>query len=218
MQQELHLVTGNRTISANSLPPWLLLKSFDLPFSELRIDLFRSDAVEKLALFSPSLKAPVLLHGDVKVWDALPICEYLNETFLEQRAWPQHQKKKAAARSICAELHGDFAQFQQQWPMDCHLRQPRRIDATLEREIARLDAIMSCCRDKYGDGGEFLFGAFSIVDAFLAPFAITLDCYGAELTGKARNYVDFLLNQPHVQWWLDDAQRELDDVRFARTG
>ncbi len=35
-----------------------------------------------------------LIHHDIKVWDALPICEYLAETWLEGRGWPQHQKKR----------------------------------------------------------------------------------------------------------------------------
>jgi Glutathione S-transferase len=215
----LQLITGNRTCSADSLVPWLLLEAFELPYEEIRIDLFRSDAVERLALFSPSLKVPVLIHGDIKVWDPLPICEYLSETFLENRAWPTNLKKKAAARSVCGELHGDFIQFKQEWPMNCHLYQARKPSAALEKEIARLDAIMSCCRNKYGDGGDFLFGHFSIADAFMAPFAIALDGYGAELTARARDYVDFLLEQPHLQWWLEGAQRELDDIRFAsRTG
>ncbi|MDR2213390.1 MAG: glutathione S-transferase [Pseudomonadales bacterium] len=212
----LQLITGNRTCSADSLVPWLLLETFDLPYQETRIDLFRGNAVEKTALFSPSLKVPVLVHGDIKVWDPLPICEYLSETFLENRAWPANQKKKATARSICGELHGDFTRFKQEWPMNCHLYQARRPSAALEREIARLDAIMSCCHSKFGDGGDFLFGHFSIADAFIAPFAIALDCYGAELTAAAKRYVHTLLEQPHLQWWLEGAQRELDEIRFAR--
>ena len=215
---DLHLISGNRTFSANSLIPWLLLKHFDIGFHEIRIDLLRSDAMEKLGYFSPSLKVPVLVHEDIKVWDALPICEYLSETFLEQQGWPRHQKKKAAARSVCAELHGDFSYFKTEWPMNCHLHQPRKPDQQLDREIARLDAIVYCCRRKFGDGGDCLFGSFSIADAFMAPFAIALDCYKADLTHKSRDYVEQLLTHPHVQCWLNEAQQELDSVRFARTG
>jgi len=215
---DLQLISGNRTFSGNSLIPWLLLRHFDIGFHEIRIDLLRSDAMEKLGYFSPSLKVPVLVHEDLKVWDALPICEYLSETFLEQQGWSGHQKKKAAARSVCAELHGDFSYFKTQWPMNCHLHQARKPDQQLDREIARLDAILYCCQRKYGDGGNYLFGNFSIADAFMAPFAIALDCYKAELTHKSRDYVQYLLGHVHVQSWLDDAQKELDSVRFARTG
>lgn len=218
MKHELNLISGNRTTSSASLTPWLLMKQFDLPFNEIRIDLFRDDAIEKLGWFSPSLKVPVLIHHDIKVWDALPICEYLSETFLEGRGWPMHQKKRAAARSVCAELHGDFLSFKQQWPMHCHLRIAARMDSALERDIARLDSIMSCCRRKYGDGGDFLFGQFSIVDAFMAPFAIALDCHGAQLTAAADEYVQLLLRNMNALEWLYEAQLELNTVRFAKAG
>jgi glutathione S-transferase len=213
---ELNLISGNRTIAATSLTPWLLLKQHALKFHEVRIDLFRDDAIEKLGLFSPSLKVPVLIHNDIKVWDALPICEYLSETYLEGRGWPTHLRKRAAARSVCAELHGDFQAFKQQWPMQCHLHQTAKVDVLLERDVARLDSIMSCCRRKYGDGGDYLFGQFSIVDAFMAPFVIALDCHGAELTAAADDYCQRLLRNACVLEWLYEAQVELNAVRFAK--
>jgi glutathione S-transferase len=215
---DLHLITGNRTISSASLSPWLLLNEAGIAFHEIRIDLFRKDAAARVGQYSPSLKVPVLIHEEVKVWDALPICEYLSETFLEQRGWPCHIRKRAAARSVCAELHGDFAHFRQEWPMNCHLVAPGKLDAQLEREIARLDAIMYCSRRKYGDGGDYLFGRFSIADACLVPFAIALQGYGAVLAEKSRQYLNTLLKHPHVQRWLVEAQHELDAVRFGRTG
>lgn len=102
--------------------------------------------------------------------------------------------------------------------MNCHLQQTRKPDAQLEREIARLDAIMYCCRGKYGDGGPWLFGAFSIADAFMAPYVIALHNYGAEMTERAQAYMQTLLNHPDLLEWLNEAQDELDQVRFARTG
>lgn len=215
---DLHLITGNRTISSTSLCPWLLLREFNIAFHEISIDLFHGDASEKLQWYSPSLKVPVLIHEEVKVWDALPICEYISESFLDNAGWPRHIRKRAAARSVCAELHGDFVHFKSEWPMNCHLIQRGTLDLELERDIARLDAMMYCSRRKYGDGGDYLFGQFSIADAFMVPFAIALHGYGAELSEKSRNYLNTLLNHRWVLRWLDDAQHELDAVRFGRTG
>ena len=48
---DLHLITGNRTTSSTSLCPWLLLKEFAIPFREIRIDLYRSDAIERLGIY-----------------------------------------------------------------------------------------------------------------------------------------------------------------------
>lgn len=216
--QDLNLITGNRSCSHNSLIPWLLLQESGVPFHEIGIDLFRGDAVERLGMHSPSLQVPVLIHEDIKVWDALPICEYISESFLEGHGWPAHIKKRAAARSVCAELHGNFAHFWEQWPLRCNLSKPSIPDARLERDIARLDAIMHCTRRRYGDGGPWLFGRFGIVDAFMAPFAIALQSYDAHLTQAARDYQQFLLDQPHILTWLHDAEREHDAELYALTG
>jgi len=215
---DLQLITGNKNFSPSSLRPWLLLQEFEVPFMEIAIDLFKPDSAEKLGIYSPSLKVPVLLHDDIKVWDSLPICEYLSETFLENRAWPTHMKKRAAARSVVAEIHSDFQHFKREWPMNCQLNVKMKPDDLLEREIARLDAIMYCCRRKFGDGGDYLFGSFSIADCFLAPVAIALRAYGAELSWKTNLYMDRLLSNPHLEWWLDQARSELEEVPFDKTG
>ena len=205
---DLHLITGNKNFSPSSLRPWLLLQETGIPFTEIAIDLFRSDSAEKLGIYSPSLKVPVLIHDGIKVWDSLPICEYLSETFLENRGWPSHLKKRAVARSVVAELHSDFQHFKREWSMNCTLQVKMKPDEKLEQEICRLDAIMYCCRRKYGDGGKYLFGQFSIADCFLVPVAIALRAYGAELSWKTNLYIDTLLANPHLQWWLEQAQQE----------
>ena len=215
---DLQLITGNKNFSPSSLRPWLLLQEFGIAFTEIAIDLFKPDAMEKLGMYSPSLKVPVLIHDSIKVWDSLPICEYVSETFLENRGWPCHQKKKAAARSVVAELHSDFQHFKREWPMNCQLAMKLKPDEKLEQEIARLDAIMYCCRRKYGDGGDYLFGQFSIADCFLAPAAIALKAYGAQLNWKANLYIDTLFANPHMQWWLEQAQQEMEAMPLEKAG
>ena len=215
---DLQLITGNKNFSPSSLRPWLLLKEFDVPFTEFAIDLFKADSAEKLGMYSPSLKVPVLIHNDIKVWDSLPICEYISETFLEGKAWPCHLKKKAAARSVVAEIHSDFQHFKRDWPMNCHMQVKMIPDERLEHEIARLDAIMYCCKRKYGDGGEYLFGRFSIADCFMAPHAVSLRAYGAELSWKTNLYLDTLMENAHMQWWLEQARDEIDALPLDKAG
>ncbi len=215
---DLHLITGNKNFSPSSLRPWLLLQEFGIPFTEIAIDLFKPDSAEKLGIYSPSLKVPVLIHEGIKVWDSLPICEYLSETFLENRGWPCNLKKKAAARSVVAELHSDFQHFKRDWPMNCQMQVRMKPDEKLEQEIARLDAIMYCCRRKYGDGGDYLFGQFSIADCFMAPATIALRAYGAQLSWKTNLYIDTLLANPHLQWWLEQAQQEMEALPLEKAG
>lgn len=214
----LQLVTGNRNFSASSLRAWLLLKQFEVDFEEEQIELYRPDSVEKIALHSPSLKVPVLKHGDVKVWDSLAICDYVSEAFLEGRGWPWSTVKRAAARSVSMEMHADFQRLKRDWPMNCRTRMRLRPDERLEEEIARLDAIACCCRRRFGQGGEWLFGTFSIADCVYAPLAISLQGYGAALTGVARDYVMQLLENPHVQWWMAQARDEIEEMSWEKAG
>jgi glutathione S-transferase len=215
------LISGDRNYSSSSLRVWLLLNEFDIPHDETVIELFKSNSIEKIAMYSPSLQLPVLIHDDIKVWDSLAICEYINETYLQGRGWPQHLKKKAAARSIANELHADFQDFKKDWPMNCHLQSKMQTSTNIEKDIARLDAIMYCCRTKFGDGGEYLFGQFSIVDCMIAPMAITLNAYGAELSQQSREYVQTLLSNPNLEWWLeqaeDEQETELQHLNWERT-
>ncbi|MFL2840860.1 MAG: glutathione S-transferase [Pseudohongiellaceae bacterium] len=212
-------ISGDRNYSSSSLRVWLLLNEFELPFEETNIKLFQSDTVEKIAMFSPSLQLPVLIHGSVKVWDSLAICEYINETFLEGRAWPQHTKKRAAGRSIANELHADFQHFKKDWPMNCQLQAQMKSSAAIEKEIARLDSIIYCCRTNFGDGGSYLFGRFSIVDCILAPMAIALNAYGAELSEQSCKYIQTLLSNSNLEWWLEQAEIEIElqDIEWDQT-
>lgn len=203
------LISGDRNYSSSSLRVWLLLNEFEIPFDETIIKLFQSDSVEKIAMFSPSLQLPVLIHDSIKVWDSLAICEYINETFLEGLAWPQHAKKRAAARSIANEIHADFQHFKKDWPMNCQLKAKVNVSAVIEKEIARLDAIIYCCRNNFGDGGAYLFGQFSIVDCLLAPMAIALNAYGAILCQQSKAYIQTLLSNPNLEWWLEQAESEI---------
>lgn len=215
---KLQLIIGNKTFSSNSLRSWLLLKEFGVDFEEIKIELYRDNTAEKLGLYSPSLKVPVLRHEEMTIWDSLAICEYISESFLEGRGWPGNIKKKAAARSVSAEIHSGFENLAREWPMNCCLKVNMKPTEVIEEEIARLDAIMYCCRRKYGDGGSYLFGDFSIADCFLAPHAIALKAYGAELSWKSQRYVDHLLENPHLQWWIDDAVEEHKQLPWCKTG
>jgi glutathione S-transferase len=79
-------------------------------------------------------------------------------------------------------------------------------------EIARIDAIWSCCRRKHGAGGDYLFGRFSIADAMYAPMAICFRAYGAKLSVEAQRYANTLLANPHVQEWVRQGREELESM------
>ncbi len=82
-------------------------------------------------------------------------------------------------------------------------------------EIARIDAIWSCCRRKYGENGSYLFGRFSIADCMYAAMAIRFQSYEAELSGEAYTYMQTLLDNPFVQKWITLGRREKETLSIA---
>jgi glutathione S-transferase len=211
----LKIVIGNKNYSSWSLRPWLLLKMFDLNFDEISVALYQDNTAEKLGPYSPSLKVPVLLHNETTVWDSLAICEYISEQLLDGKGWPIHPRKRANARSICSEVHAEFPLLKKDWPMNCKASVKLFTSEKITDEIARIDAIWSCCRRKYREDGEYLFGRFSIADAMYAPLAVSFQSYGAKLSMEAQRYADTLRSNAFVQEWVQAGCREEEPVRMS---
>lgn len=73
------LVIGNKLYSSWSLRAWLVMKVFDLPFDETVVPLFQASSKLGVLRYSPSGKVPVLIDGDLVVWESMAIIEYLAE-------------------------------------------------------------------------------------------------------------------------------------------
>lgn len=207
---ELTLVVGSKNYSSWSLRPYLALAHTGQPFREVVIALDAPDTAAHIAKHSPSGRVPVLRHGELTLWDSLAICEYLAETFPEARLWPQDKAARAVARSVTAEMHSGFAALRQNLPMNIRARKPGQgLDAPgVKADIQRIQALWSECRQRFGQGGPFLFGAFSIADAFYAPVVTRFVTYGVELDAVGAAYRDAVLGLPAMKQWMEDAAAE----------
>jgi glutathione S-transferase len=111
------LIIGNKNYSSWSLRPWLLLRKLSVSFEETQVLLQTEDFKQQVMRFSPVAKVPVLLDGDLAIWDSLAIAEYLAEQY--PQAWPRDPAARAFARSISAEMHSGFMSLRSQMPMNC---------------------------------------------------------------------------------------------------
>ena len=76
----LKLVIGNKNYSSWSLRAWLFLRESGIPFEEIHISLYGDpDWRSELARYTPAGRVPVLVDGNVSVWDSLAIFEYARE-------------------------------------------------------------------------------------------------------------------------------------------
>ncbi len=203
------LIIGNKNYSSWSLRPWLALRAAGIAFTEQKLGFFTEAFSRQVAAVSPAGLVPVLLDDDFAIWDSLAICEYAAEQHPEAKLWPNDAKARARARSLAAQMHSGFGALRNAMPMniEAHLPGITFPEAALQ-DVARVQAIWRDTRAQFGQGGPFLFGAFSIADAFFAPVVSRLTTYGLPATGAVRDYMDAVLALPAMQDWMRDARAE----------
>ena len=204
---DLTLVIGNKNYSSWSLRPWMLLRHLAVEFREMLIRLDTPTSKDEIEKYGPSGRVPVLLHGDLRVWDSIAICEYVAE--LTGRGWPPAPAARAVARSVCAEMHSGFANLRMVWPMNARARNRRTvITPGLEADVDRVDEIWNDCRQRFGAAGPWLFGEYSIADAMYAPVVLRFNTYGARVSETARWYMAAALEDATLQSWLAASKTE----------
>ncbi len=80
--------------------------------------------------FSPSKRVPMLIDGELRVWDSMAILEYIAEKYPGAGLWPQDQSARAHARAISMEMHAGFAALRGALHMNMR-REPAPTDTTL---------------------------------------------------------------------------------------
>jgi len=211
----MKLLIGNKNYSSWSLRPWLLLSHLQIPFEEEKLSFNDPEFKAKVGKVSPVGKVPVLIDGDVVIWDTLAIVEYVAETFADRGVWPADRVARARARSICAEIHAGFGPLRDALPMNCELRLdwvPR--DVKVQRDIARMIAMWTDCRARFGAAGPFLFGAFSAADAYYAPVVRRFLGFDVKLPDVAAKYVATVDALPAMRAWMTAALAEHEFVEM----
>ena len=201
------LVLGDKRFSSWSLRPWLALRHAGISFREEVIRLNRPDTKEKIRAVSPGGTVPVLIEGDLRIWDSLAICEWAAERV--PSLWPSEPNERAVARSVVAEMHSGFGAMRREMSMDLQLH-TKKTDLSPEARanVDRVHQIWHSCRTRHAKAGEFLFGAFSIADCFFAPVITRFDSYGIELDDVCAHYAAAVLAHPAMLAWARDASRE----------
>ena len=214
----MKLIIGNKNYSSWSLRGWLALKAFDIPFEEIKLNLFSDEFYAELAKHSPVGKVPVLVDGDLSVWDSLAICEYINETYLDGKGWPEDKHNRAVARSIVADMHSGLFGIRNEMPMNCRAKRRVELSDNAKKEVANLDNIWSGLLAKNAQSGPYLFGKFSLADVFFAPVIFRFSTYGITLSDTASAYHKTMLAHPEMQAWMEDAKAETDIVSADEAG
>jgi glutathione S-transferase len=211
----VQLVIGNKNYSSWSMRPWVLLRHFAIAFDEIRVPLFVEGYEKELAKYSPTLKVPVLLDGDSRIWDSLAIGETVSEKYLAGIALPEDLRARAECRSYCCEMHAGFMAIRSQLPMNCRARRKLAFTPEVLMECQRVDQLWAEARKQYRSAGDYLFGEFSLADCMYAPMAMRFQTYGVKLSDASQAYLQFLLKNPAVAQWQAEAEQELEVLSAA---
>jgi glutathione S-transferase len=219
----MQLYIGNKNYSSWSMRPWVLLRQFGIPFDEVmvRFDSFDAGSVFKttLASLSPTGKVPLLVDDDgLVVWDTLAMAEYLAERHPERALWPRDARRRARARSLCAEMHSGFTGMRSACPMNIEASLPEigalvlAEQAAVQADLDRLVAMWS--EALVDNGGPFLFGTFTIADAYFAPVVARLRTYALPVPPRVAEWMAQVWAAPGVAAWVAEALAEQDFLDF----
>ncbi len=209
----MELLIGPQIYSTWSLRGWLVMKATGADFV-VRHARYDTEA-DRAALreLSPSGFVPALRVDGEVIWDTLAIAEWAAEHYPQKALWPADPVARAQARSVTAEMHSGFVALRTLCtmgaghPMVGAARSETPSDPALDRDLGRIVALIRQMRGRFGAAGPFMFGDWSIADAFYTPVAarvrhyqITLESYG-DGDGAVRAYFDALLAQPDFREW-----------------
>ena len=166
-------MTPNLTLVSHALCPYvqraaIVLAEKGASFARRDVDLAHKPDWFKAV--SPLGKTPVLLVGDVPVFESAVICEYLDDT-VAPRLHPQDALQRARHRAwveFASALLNSIGAF---------YNAPD--EKSLEQRAAEIRARFAQLEAELGDGAYFAGAHFAIVDAAFAPVFRYFDVFDA---------------------------------------
>ena len=210
----MKLVIGNKNYSSWSMRPWVLLRQAGIAFEEVMLKFGDDGKPRGAERYSPTRKVPVLILDEgAAVWDSLAICETVAEMYPGKRLWPAAPEARRVARSACAEMHSGFQALRSAMGTNIRSRHPGKgRTPESKKDIERVVELWTGCRERFGAGGDLLFGSFTVADAFYAPVVTRFETYAVSLPPLAQAYCEAVKTLAGVREWIDAARRETDFV------
>ncbi|GGD37118.1 glutathione S-transferase family protein [Sinisalibacter lacisalsi] len=203
----MKLIIGNKKYSSWSFRPWIAMRVKGIAFEEELIPFDFAAGNPAIRAATPAGKVPVLVDGDLAVWESLAILEYLAERFPEVGLLPEDIAARARARSMAHEMHGGFGALRSECPMNMAREvRPIAVSDGVRRDVARIEQLWSEALS--ASGGPFLFGEFSNVDAMFAPVVNRLEIYALSTHEAVARYSAAMKALPAWAEWAAAGRAE----------
>ena len=205
----LTLIIGNKKYSSWSLRPWIAMTVAGLDFKEVLIPFDTDEFRQQVGAVSGTGKVPVLIDGDIQVWESLAILEYLAEKFPAAGLWPKDTAARAHARVVSNEMHAGFQALRNHLPVNFARRIIKRdLPPPVVANVQRIEMLWADCRARFGKSGPFLFGAFCNADAMYAPVVSRFHTYDVEVSAPSRAYMTAVMGLPTWTEWEEAGVKE----------
>jgi glutathione S-transferase len=115
-------------------------------------------------------------------------------------------------------MHSGFTALRSHFPMNIEASMPE-IGGRVLREQPRAGADLERIDTMWGEalqasGGPFLFGAYTIADAFYAPVVTRIRTYALPVGEASRAYIERQFATASLRAWVADALAEADFLDF----
>ena len=208
----LRLYIGNKVYSSWSLRGWLAVKQSGLAFEEQVVPLYDEDwdVRRQAPELAPSKgKVPIVWDGDGAVWESLAIIDYLADKVGRDRFWPAQDTARALARSMASEMHAGYTALRSQHTMNIrHVYPPEPLSPEVAADVQRITSLWDEARTRFGQGGDYLFGAFGAADIMFAPVVTRFRTYSFALPSLASDYCAAIWDHPFMVEWSEGAAGE----------
>ncbi|MGI3163378.1 glutathione S-transferase [Pseudooceanicola sp. 200-1SW] len=210
------LFIGARTYSSWSLRGWLMFDPFDLPVKTRMLNLYGGDLPAELAAhgLAPARLVPAMRTPEgLVLGETLAMAEHLAEAHPGAGLWPAAPAARAAARWLVAEMHAGFAALRAACPMQVLGQyQDFEVSAAVAADLARLDQLFAYAETQRNADGPWIFGTWSLADAFYAPVALRIAGYGLPVSDRLAAYTAAMLAHPSIRRWRALALTEVFDA------
>ena len=193
----LTLYIGNYNYSSWSLRPWLILRKMEVPFDTAMIDLDVPGYKQRLLDLSSAGTVPVLDVNGERIPDSFAIAEFCAK--MVPNLWPKDPAQKAECIRVTRMMHKGFHALREEAPMNLRRRTETKMPKRCLDDAAAMVALWEGLLEQHD--GPWLFGQWSIADAFYTPAATRFESYGLPRTRRSDTYISELMSDEHFQEW-----------------
>lgn len=206
------LLIGQQSYSSWSLRGWLCFAPFDIAVRLHKVEIYGDTFHADVAAFGGRATVPAARTPEGgMLTDSLAIAWHIAEVFGDRGVLPTTPMERAEAMSIISEMHDGFKDLR----ANCQVNLRNAWEGFVPSEavladVARFEEILAQRISR--SGGPFLFGKFTLADAFYAPLATRLLTYGLPMSDTAQSYAKAIVTHPSFVEWRAAGLKETKEI------